>query len=368
MNQTSTCVGVYLNLCASSKVILLVPGLLLNVFVLISLALCVLCRKTKIRRNVAMFILSSTACNIINMTLWPLIIHWRDQGRWVLGRTLCEIMVNLKQTASSASFHYTSFISFSIYLTIVCGWSRVVDHKAFLAFQLLFPLVPVLIKGLSQYLLSTGVNHLDQVNQTCFSYINDTAMRILILVKIVAFVPLNLYFYAHILHTTFRSAKQMNRSQAANRRLAKTFGVISLITVMAHIPGGAFSLLAEHKICLETVVEFLLDLPVLSSPIILLCMNKELRDQCVLLLQRKAFYPLKPAFSSYGQHKRVPTSETLQSSLHQIQTLPWPVVSPDLSPIGHIWDILGRPVQRQHPPCQNPRGSGREFLKLTVDV
>lgn len=29
-----------------------------------------------------------------------------------------------------------------------------------------------------------------------------------------------------------------------------------------------------------------LDLPLLSSPVILLCMNKELRNQCMRLLQR----------------------------------------------------------------------------------
>ncbi|XP_035267135.1 uncharacterized protein LOC118224069 [Anguilla anguilla] len=317
MNQSSPCycIAVYLNLCATSKAMLLVPGFVLNVFVLASLASSFLSRRSKIKKNVAMFILSSTTCNIINMTLWPLMVHWRDRGHWALGWTLCEIMVNVKHITSSASFHYTFFISFSVYLTIVCGWSRVVDRKTFLALQLLFPIVPVLIKGLTQHLLGNAANHLDVVNRTCFSYINDRAMRILILVKIVAFVPLNLYFYAHILHTTFRSAKQMNRSQAANKRLAKTFGVISLITVIAHIPGGAFSLLAEQKICLETVMEFLQDLPNLSSPIILLCMNKELRDQCVLLLQRRACSQHRPGFFSTGQHKTLPRSETLQSNL-----------------------------------------------------
>ena len=249
MNHScACCIAVYLQLCATSKVLLLVPGLVLNVLVLVSLTSCILRRKTKIKRNVATFILSSTTSNIINMTLWPMIINWRGRGQWVLGQTLCEIMVKVKHLTSSASFHYTSFISFSIYLTIVCGWSRVVDHKVFLALQSLFPFVPVLIMGLTQHLLGNGVDHLDEVNQTCFSYINDRAMRILILVQIVAFVPLNLYFYAHILHRTFRSAKQMNRSQTSNKRLAKTFGVISLITVMAHIPGKNFSI---YTVCIH---------------------------------------------------------------------------------------------------------------------
>ena len=32
--------------------------------------------------------------------------------------------------------------------------------------------------------------------------------------------------------------------------------------------------------------------------------------------------------------------------LHQdaIETLPWPVCSPDLKPIEHLWDIIGRTI------------------------
>lgn len=42
----------------------------------------------------------------------------------------------------------------------------------------------------------------------------------------------------------------------------------------------------EPTVCQETVKEFLLDLPLISGPVVLLCMNKELQTQCLILLKR----------------------------------------------------------------------------------
>lgn len=36
-----------------------------------------------------------------------------------------------------------------------------------------------------------------------------------------------------------------------------------------------------------------------------------------------------------------------------IDTLPWPARSPDLNPIEHLWDIIGRRVRQREPPVQN---------------
>lgn len=36
-----------------------------------------------------------------------------------------------------------------------------------------------------------------------------------------------------------------------------------------------------------------------------------------------------------------------------IDTLQWPAMSPDMNPIEHLWDVIGRKIQARNPPCQN---------------
>lgn len=66
--------------------------------------------------------------------------------------------------------------------------------------------------------------------------------------------------------------------------------LLSSSTVMAS--GAVFAVMDHPCICQEIVQDLLMDLPLLSNPIILLCMNKELRNQCVLLLCRHTSSPL----------------------------------------------------------------------------
>ncbi|GBM16361.1 hypothetical protein AVEN_28321-1 [Araneus ventricosus] len=46
-------------------------------------------------------------------------------------------------------------------------------------------------------------------------------------------------------------------------------------------------------------------------------------------------------------HTAVVTQYTLQS----VYMLPWPARSPDISPIEHVWDVIGRQLQRHLQPA-----------------
>ena len=52
-----------------------------------------------------------------------------------------------------------------------------------------------------------------------------------------------------------------------------------------------------------------------------------------------------------------------------ISTIAWPAMSPDLNPIEHLWDILGRRIQAREPPVQNLQqleaALHQEWLQLT---
>jgi len=52
-------------------------------------------------------------------------------------------------------------------------------------------------------------------------------------------------------------------------------------------------------------------------------------------------------------HRSKSVTAYLQSEA--VTFVPWPAMNPDLNPIEHIWDILGRRIQAREHPVQNIR-------------
>ena len=52
-------------------------------------------------------------------------------------------------------------------------------------------------------------------------------------------------------------------------------------------------------------------------------------------------------------HRSRAVTAYLQSEA--MTSVPWPAMSPDLIPIEHIWDMLGRRIQAREPHVQNIR-------------
>ena len=46
-----------------------------------------------------------------------------------------------------------------------------------------------------------------------------------------------------------------------------------------------------------------------------------------------------------------------------IELLPWSAMSPDMNPIKHLWDYLGRKVNARTPKCQNIQELGTALVQ-----
>lgn len=50
-------------------------------------------------------------------------------------------------------------------------------------------------------------------------------------------------------------------------------------------------------------------------------------------------------------HRARVVREYLESEA--VDVIPWPAMSPDLNPLEHVWDQIGRQIDEKEPPCQN---------------
>jgi transposase len=62
---------------------------------------------------------------------------------------------------------------------------------------------------------------------------------------------------------------------------------------------------------------------------------------------------LKPMFmdDNAWRHRALIVQHFLQQEA--VQTIPWPAMSPDMNPIEHVWNFIGRKINQHYPKCQN---------------
>lgn len=102
--------------------------------------------------------------------------------------------------------------------------------------------------------------------------------------------------------------------------------------------GAVFALIDHPSVCQEIVRDLLMDLTLLSNPIILLCMNKELRNQCWLLLCRHTGSQLwgrQWITSADEQHRKLKRS--LPSTLPTDWVVTWKEKWCDGTSFGLVW-------------------------------
>ena len=66
----------------------------------------------------------------------------------------------------------------------------------------------------------------------------------------------------------------------------------------------------------------------------------------------------RPVYMDDNARPHRSRAETAYLQSEAVTSVPWPAMSPDLNPIKHIWDMLGRRIQAREPPVQNIRQLG----------
>ena len=61
----------------------------------------------------------------------------------------------------------------------------------------------------------------------------------------------------------------------------------------------------------------------------------------------------KPVYMDDNARPHRSRAVTAHLQSEAVTSVPWPAMIPDLNPIEHIWDMLGRRIQAREPPVQN---------------
>ncbi|GFT55418.1 transposable element Tcb2 transposase [Trichonephila clavipes] len=99
-------------------------------------------------------------------------------------------------------------------------------------------------------------------------------------------------------------------------------------------------LLATNPDSISAVIKivFVCGDPVVNALIVPLFYSDTPLFQLIIIWSAIAYNTWSPLILIYGT---MTTQWVSQDCLHTVTTLSWPTRSPDLSPIEHIWDLLG---------------------------